>query len=131
GRMGPLYQRLLKDCRAAGADWRPATSFVSAEPIADGSRVTLRTTGVEQTLSARMLVGADGTNSRVARELGLSENRRWIVGLEEVYEAASADRTPRLHCFFDRRFAPGYIAWIADDGTSVHVGVGGYAAKFQ
>ncbi len=131
GRMGPLYQRLLKDCRAAGADWLPATSFLSAEPTAEGSRVALRTAGAEQTLSARMLVGADGTNSRVARELGLSENRRWIVGLEEVFETATTDRTPRLHCFFDRRIAPGYIAWIADDGTSVHVGVGGYAAKFQ
>jgi hypothetical protein len=67
----------------------------------------------------------------VARDLGLSENRRWIVGLEEVYERAADTGMPRLHCFFDRRIAPGYIAWIADDGRSVHVGVGGYAAKFQ
>jgi flavin-dependent dehydrogenase len=78
-----------------------------------------------------MLVGADGTNSRVARELGLSENRRWIVGVEEVYERNVTTALPRLHCFFDRRIAPGYIAWIADDGHSVHVGVGGYAEKFQ
>jgi 2-polyprenyl-6-methoxyphenol hydroxylase-like FAD-dependent oxidoreductase len=27
--------------------------------------------------------------------------------------------------------APGYIAWIAEDGQSVHVGVGGYPARFQ
>jgi flavin-dependent dehydrogenase len=67
----------------------------------------------------------------VARELGLSENRRLIIGCEEVYERGRAQADPHLHCFFDRRIAPGYIAWIADDGTSVHVGVGGYAAKFQ
>jgi flavin-dependent dehydrogenase len=36
-----------------------------------------------------------------------------------------------LHCFLDRRIAPGYVAWIADDSTSVHVGVGGYRHKFQ
>jgi flavin-dependent dehydrogenase len=36
-----------------------------------------------------------------------------------------------LHCFFDRRIAPGYIAWIADDTTSVHIGVGGYPSLFQ
>ena len=94
--------------------------------------MTLRTAGCEgRTIHCRMLVGADGTNSRVARELGLSENRRWIVGVEEVYECTEATGMPRLHCFFDRRIAPGYIAWIADDGHSVHVGVGGYATKFQ
>ncbi len=129
--MGPLYQRLLKDCRAAGADWLPATSFLAASPSHNGSRVVLRTAGADEAVTARMLVGADGTNSRVARELGLSENRRWIVGLEEVFETPTNDRAPRLHCFFDRRVAPGYIAWIADDGTSVHVGVGGYAERFQ
>jgi flavin-dependent dehydrogenase len=131
GRMGPLYQRLLKDCQAAGGDWLPATSFLSATKSSDGSQVVLRTAGRERTIHCRMLVGADGTNSRVARELGLSENRRWIVGMEEVYERNATTGLPRLHCFFDRRIAPGYIAWIADDGHSVHVGVGGYAEKFQ
>jgi flavin-dependent dehydrogenase len=131
GRMGPLYQRLLKDCRAAGAQWLAAMSFAGARPAADGSLVRLRSSGHEQTVHARFLLGADGADSRVARELGLSENRRLIVGCEEVYERERAEAAPRLHCFFDRRIAPGYIAWIADDGTSVHVGVGGYATKFQ
>jgi flavin-dependent dehydrogenase len=131
GRMGPLYLRLLKDCRAAGADWRGATTFAGCEPADGGSIVHLRVAGAEHALHARYLVGADGNDSRVARALGLSENRRWIVGVEEVFERVSSDLPPRLHCFFDRRLAPGYIAWIADDGTSVHVGVGGHPARFQ
>jgi flavin-dependent dehydrogenase len=80
---------------------------------------------------ARFLVGADGADSRVARALGLSENTRWIVGVEEVFERRTTGGTPRLHCFFDRRVAPGYIAWVADDTASVHVGVGGYPERFQ
>jgi flavin-dependent dehydrogenase len=36
-----------------------------------------------------------------------------------------------LHCFLDPRLAPGYIAWITNDGEETHVGVGGYAAKFD
>ncbi|MEX0679534.1 MAG: NAD(P)/FAD-dependent oxidoreductase [Pirellulales bacterium] len=131
GRMGPLYLRLLKDCRAAGAEWLGATSFCGCEAADGGSLVHLKSSGRDESVHARYLVGADGADSRVARELGLSENRRLIVGLEEVYERRSLDARPRLHCFFDRRVAPGYIAWIADDGTSVHVGVGGYPAKFQ
>ncbi len=67
----------------------------------------------------------------MARDLGLSVNRQWIVGLEEVYEGASSAGPPQLHVFLDRRIAPGYVAWIADDGRSVHVGVGGYREKFQ
>jgi flavin-dependent dehydrogenase len=131
GRMGPLYLRLLKDCRAAGAGWLGATTFAGCEPADDGSLVRLKTDGAQHSVHARYLVGADGNDSRVARQLGLSENRHWIVGIEEVYERRSLDAAPRLHCFFDRRLAPGYIAWIADDGTSVHLGVGGYPDKFQ
>jgi flavin-dependent dehydrogenase len=37
----------------------------------------------------------------------------------------------RLHCFLDAKLAPGYLAWIADDGEEIHVGVGGYAADFN
>jgi flavin-dependent dehydrogenase len=131
GRMGPLYERLLKDCRAAGAEFLAATVFADCRAAEGGSVVQLKTAGGERSVCARFVVGADGADSRVARELGLSQNRRWIVGLEEVWERRSAAGTPRLHCFFDRRVAPGYIAWIADDTTSVHVGVGGYPALFQ
>ncbi len=131
GRMGPLYERLLKDCRAAGADWLAGTSFVSASENRLGSTVRLRGASGEFELQTRMIVGADGTNSRVARELGLSENRRWIVGYEEVYHRETPTGEPRLHCFFDRNYAPGYIAWVADDGQGLHLGVGGYGRKFQ
>lgn len=131
GRMGPLYERLLKDCRAAGATWMGGTSFVSATETPPGSTVKLRGAEGEFELQTRMIVGADGTNSRVARELGLSENRRWIVGYEEVYHRDTPAGDPRLHCFFDRNYAPGYIAWVADDCHGLHVGVGGYGRKFQ
>ncbi|REK19569.1 MAG: NAD(P)/FAD-dependent oxidoreductase [Planctomycetota bacterium] len=131
GRMGPLYERLLKDCRAAGADWLPGTGFVGCEEEGSSTRVRLRIAGQSRSVTTRFLIGADGTNSRVARRLRLSENRRWIVGLEEVYEGRASGGPPRLHCFFDRRVAPGYIAWIADDGDTVHVGVGGYPQRFQ
>ena len=131
GAMGPLYERLLKDCRAAGAEWLGGTTFVSCDATPTGSAVRLKTGGVEQVIETRYVFGADGANSRVARELGLSENTRSIVGIEEIYEAAESTGSPRLHCFLDRRIAPGYIAWIADDGQSVHVGVGGYPNKFQ
>jgi len=77
------------------------------------------------------LVGADGANSRVARALGLDENREWIVGLEAVLENVLLEGPPRFHCFLDPHLAPGYLAWAVHDGQQVHIGVGGYSARFD
>jgi flavin-dependent dehydrogenase len=38
---------------------------------------------------------------------------------------------PCFHCFLDPRIAPGYLAWVVCDGEETHVGVGGYAARFD
>lgn len=131
GRMGDLYARLLSDCQAAGAEWLPSATYQRCELTATGSLVHLKVGGVEQSLATRFLIGGDGTNSRVARDLGLESNTQWIVGLEEVFENVPLEGPPQLHCFLDHRVAPGYIAWIAEDGHSVHVGVGGYPDRFQ
>jgi flavin-dependent dehydrogenase len=129
--MGPLYERLLKDCQAAGAHWLSGTTFVGCEAAPQGSRVIVKTSEGTRPFPARFLIGADGCDSRVAAALALSRNRCWIVGVEEVYQRATVEEASGLHCFFDRRVAPGYIGWIADDGQNVHVGVGGYPSRFQ
>jgi flavin-dependent dehydrogenase len=69
--------------------------------------------------------------SRVAPALGLDENREWIVGVEEVFRGVGTGRAPAFHCWLDPVLAPGYIAWVVDDGEEVHVGVGGYASRFR
>jgi flavin-dependent dehydrogenase len=131
GHMGPLYGRLLKDCHAAGANWLGSTIYQGSRPAPEGSLVQLNVGGAEETVLARYVVAADGAASRVASDLGLDANRRWIVGVEEVFAEAPLSGPPRLHAFLNRRLAPGYIAWVAEDGQAVHVGIGGYAANFQ
>jgi flavin-dependent dehydrogenase len=79
-----------------------------------------------QPVTARFVVGADGARSRVARDLRLDVNRRFLVGAEVIYPVASATTTPAFHCVLDPRFAPGYLAWVIDDGQHAHVGVAGY-----
>jgi flavin-dependent dehydrogenase len=66
----------------------------------------------------------------VAPALGLSENREWIVGVEEVFRVSSAD-VPAFHCWLDPVLAPGYLAWVVADGEEIHLGVGGYADRFR
>src|SRR4029453_17955648 len=58
-------------------------------------------------------------------------NSEWIVGVEEVFEDVPLDGPPIFHCFIDPQVAPGYLAWAVHDGEQVHVGVGGYADRFD
>lgn len=131
GRMGPLYQHLLRLGSAVGVHFSPATYFRGATSRPAGSTIELDTKGVRRTIHADYLIGADGANSSVARALSLSQNREWIVGVEEVYDSRAIDAPACLHCFLDPRLAPGYIAWIAHDGAEMHVGVGGYGDRFD
>jgi flavin-dependent dehydrogenase len=79
---------------------------------------------------ARFVVGADGARSRVARDLGLDRNDHLLVGAEEVFETAGSDVAPTFHCVVDPSLAPGYLAWVVNDGRHAHVGVAGYADRF-
>jgi flavin-dependent dehydrogenase len=131
GRMGPLYLHALDDCLRAGVQWAPSTSLAALEPDGTGSAAMLERGGRRERLRARMVVGADGAVSRVASALGLDENREWIVGVEEVFRGIATGHEPAFHCWIDPEVAPGYIAWVVDDGEEVHVGVGGYASRFK
>ena len=129
GRMGRLYQYLLRDCVQRGVVWSPATSFEHSEADGAGSLVTLRRGQQKWCTRAQLIVGADGASSRVAADLKLDRNREWIVGVEDVYETRGG--TPSMHCFVDPQIAPGYIGWVVDDGEELHLGVGGYLDSFS
>ena len=131
GRMGLLYERFLERCVEAGVEWMPETRFTGLTESEAGPVVHLESQGRAHQVRARLIVGADGANSRVARALGLDQNLEWIVGIEEVLEDVPLDGPPRFHCFLDPGLAPGYLAWAVHDGEQVHVGVGGYSARFD
>jgi flavin-dependent dehydrogenase len=131
GDMRTLYRALLDDCLRAGARWLPATRYLGLQAAGATSRLQLRDVESRATTSiaARFVVGADGARSRVASDLGLSANRDFLVGLEDVYDDAAPTSPPALHCFLEPRLAPGYIAWIARDGRDAHVGLAGDARR--
>jgi flavin-dependent dehydrogenase len=146
GKMGALYLSYLQDCITNGVEFAAGTRYVGAaaddgtpdcsfglresKPVT-GSIVVLEKGGTRYEVRTKVLVGADGANSRVARDLSLDENKEWIVGYEEVFRDIALDGEPRLHCFLDAELAPGYLAWISNDGEETHIGVGGYPAGFN
>jgi flavin-dependent dehydrogenase len=131
GRMGMLYQRFLNRGICAGVEWMPATQFIGCTRMKDGVVVRLQDGAGSRLIQTKYVVGADGANSRVGATLRLDTNSEWIVGVEEVFEDVPLDGPPIFHCFIDPQVAPGYLAWAVHDGEQVHVGVGGYADRFD
>jgi geranylgeranyl reductase family protein len=131
GKMGKIYESFLQDAQENGVQFASQTRYLLAEMKTGETTVKLETRGESWEVKTKVLVGADGAQSRVAKDLKLDENKEWIVGYEEVFRGGALTDEPRLHCFLDAELAPGYLAWITNDGEEIHVGVGGYPAKFN
>ena len=99
-----------------GVDLRLGCAFTTAQRDGDGWRVD----GVGRT---RYLVGADGARSRVARACGLGQVRDFLFGMEYEFPGAQLSRPGALHCFLSRRYAPGYIGWVAQTPTGIQAGL--------
>ncbi|MGA8045073.1 MAG: NAD(P)/FAD-dependent oxidoreductase [Dermatophilaceae bacterium] len=125
--MAGLYRSAGRSATVAGVRTLLGTRYVSTT----GSVSRLSTSEGPLSVRARFVVGADGARSAVARDLGLDRNRHLLVGAERVFQTmGEADREPTFHCILDPRVAPGYLAWVVDDGRHVHVGVAGYRDRF-
>ncbi|SFO78146.1 Dehydrogenase (flavoprotein) [Geodermatophilus dictyosporus] len=126
GDMGPLYAAAARTAQAAGVRLALGTRYAGR---ADGVSLLVGPGGPAR-VRARSVVGADGARSRVARDLGLDRNRHLLVGAEEVFAVPDRGLPPAFHCVLDPSLAPGYLAWVVDDGRHAHVGVAGYAERF-
>jgi flavin-dependent dehydrogenase len=73
--------------------------------------------------TTRVLVGADGPRSAVARSLQLGENRQFLTGIEHEYADAPIHDDNYLHCFIDRHCMPGYIGWVLQGVGATQVGL--------
>jgi flavin-dependent dehydrogenase len=107
---------LAAEAEQAGARVTCRAPFQSAERIQSGFDLgSLGTT--------RFLIGADGPNSRVAQCLALGRNVKFLFGIEHEYAGVQIPEANKLHCFIDRRIAPGYIAWVVPGVGVTQVGL--------
>jgi digeranylgeranylglycerophospholipid reductase len=73
--------------------------------------------------TTRFLVGADGPSSHVAKSLSLGHTTKFLFGIEHEYSGVDVPDADKLHCFIDKRLAPGYIGWIVSGVGVVQVGL--------
>ncbi|MEV1328446.1 NAD(P)/FAD-dependent oxidoreductase [Micromonospora costi] len=125
--MGPLYVAAAHGAVDAGVRLALGTRYVGRR---DGCSLLAGPDGPAG-VRARYVVGADGARSRVARDLGLDRNHHLLVGAEEVFEIPAGDEPPTFHCVLDPSLAPGYLAWVVNDGRHAHVGVAGYPDRYR
>lgn len=107
---------LAGQLRQHGVDLRLGTAFTDCERLEGGWKVE----GVGTT---RFIVGADGARSRVAQRCGLGTVRQFLYGVEYEFPGARLAVDNALHCFISKRYAPGYIGWLAQNPTGVQAGL--------
>lgn len=114
----PALMAWLADrAQRAGARVDFATSWRGAERQGDGLRLK------HDASTTRMLVGADGPASTVARDFALGANTEFLVGVETEYENVRGIDEDRLHCFLDSQLAGGYIGWVIPGAGVTQVGL--------
>ena len=126
GDMAPLYAKAASAATDAGVRIALGTRYAGRHDrtfLLEGRDGPTR-------VRARFVVGADGARSRVARDLGLDRNRHLLIGAEEVFRIPRSEEPPTFHCVLDPLLAPGYLAWVVNDGRHAHVGTAGYANRF-
>jgi flavin-dependent dehydrogenase len=100
-----LLRWFAREAQRSGALIGPGSQYHGAQRSGDFLRLN------QYGLKTAYLVGADGPQSNVAREFGLSINRSFLIGVEAELQNVTGIEADRLHCFVDSELAPGYIGW--------------------
>ncbi len=118
-----LDEALCEQAQRAGADLVRAR-VVNVERENGHVRLHTQTDGRESSFRTRLVVGADGAYSRVARSLGMAGPREKVYNLG-IEGRLRVPREDFVHVFVGRALAPGWFGWIIPTGGDVvRVGIG-------
>ena len=118
-----LDEILFRRAQAVGAETLEDCCVEGVEIARSGVTVDVRVSGRPERLAARLVVGADGAQSVVARAAGLAmDDARYVIPALRAYCRGVPFDEAVL--YLDEEFFPGY-AWIFPiDGDLANVGVG-------
>jgi geranylgeranyl reductase len=124
------FDEFLRDRAAqAGAD-RLTGTFLRIERDTAGTRVVWRdkASGEERVTPTRLVIGADGARSGVARaEVPGGDRIPYVIAYHEIIAAppASAGYDPaRCDVVYDGRISPDFYGWVFPHGAQASVGMG-------
>ena len=92
---------------------------LDAQPSNTGVDVVIRKEGEEQTLSCKLLIGADGAHSWTRRTFKMGRMKELMIGFQtEVVGYEGRDRW--LEMYSGSAIAPGFFAWVIPSGFGTH-----------
>lgn len=119
-----LDRALVDKAQEQGVHLMTNAKVVAVERNGSWATMTVERNGANINVSARLVIGADGANSRVARTLGMEGYVEHVVGLGAEGTLRGAD-SEHVQVFVGKSIAPGWFAWtIPLGGDSVRLGVG-------
>jgi geranylgeranyl reductase len=120
---------LRQRAQDAGAH-RYAGTFTKISRDADGTHVVYRDkiSGNDMRLTTKLVIGADGARSNVARaEIKDGDKIPYVIAYHEIIEAPAANATyDPLRCdvVYDGRISPDFYGWVFPHGAQASVGMG-------
>ncbi|MCI4338329.1 MAG: NAD(P)/FAD-dependent oxidoreductase [Thermoplasmata archaeon] len=130
---GGLDRALAERAARAGAEFATGTRFDGFQRAADGTlEVNLRTPdGTPSRIPTRLLLGADGVASGVARAAGLRRRVEILPAFEAEFPVSPGDPED-VEVYLGTSFAPGLFGWWIPDGTGgARVGLAATAGKLS
>jgi len=113
----------------AGAE-RLTGTYLRIERDGAGTHVVYRekATGEEKRITAKLVIGADGARSNVARdEVPGGDKIPYVIAYHEIIESPGARgeyHPDRCDVIYDGRISPDFYGWVFPHGTSASVGMG-------
>ncbi|MGL4237316.1 geranylgeranyl diphosphate reductase [Tabrizicola sp.] len=124
------FDEFLRDrARMVGAD-RLTGTFLRIERDAAGTHVVWRekATGEEKRAQTRVIIGADGAKSGVARaEVPGGDRIPYVIAYHEIIKAPAAnDAYDPVRCdvVYDGHISPDFYGWVFPHGQTASVGMG-------
>lgn len=133
-----VFDEFLRARAARQGATRLAAQFEGIERSGAGpARVMYRQAGAAESgqLRARVIIGADGANSLVARqEMPASRRARRVFAYHEIIRAPAAlagYAADRCEIHYNGKLSPDFYAWIFPHGDTASVGVGSAQKGFS
>jgi geranylgeranyl reductase len=125
-----VFDEWLRE-RAAGAGAERRTGTFARITREDGAtKVHYRSKdGVEHAVRTRVVIGADGAQSRVARaEIPGADRIRYVAAYHEIVRSPPATEggfdAARCDVYYQGRLSPDFYGWIFPHGATTSVGTG-------
>ncbi|SER84848.1 geranylgeranyl reductase [Tranquillimonas rosea] len=124
------FDEFLRARAARTGAHRHTGTFLRIERDGDGPRVIYRdrATQEERTLATRLVIGADGARSEVARqEMPGGSTIPYVIAYHEIISAPAPTGTydpDRCDVVYDGRISPDFYGWVFPHGAQASVGMG-------